>query len=225
MTGCSIGRAARATGVNVETIRFYERRGLVPQPPRPTQGYREYGAETIERIRFIRHAQQIGFSLNDIRELLALRTDPGSDCSEVRLRAVAKLGDVNAKICRLQQMRAALETLIAACPGQGAVGSCSILNEIARQNLRPVGSIHPAKPTAKGPVAMITTEFIVDGMHCGGCAKTATALLRQVPGVRKAEVTYPEKRARVLHDPDQASAADLHAAVGQTGYVVRDLGA
>lgn len=224
MTRITIGKAAEAAGVNVETIRFYERRDLVPQPPKPTQGYREYDVETIERIRFIRHAQEIGFSLNEIGELLALRTDPGSDCSDVRLRAVTKLGDVKAKIDRLQQMQSALEILIAACPGQGAISSCSILNEITRQNPRPAGSIHPKKQTTKEPVAMKTTEFIVEGMHCTGCAKTATALLMQVPGVRKVEVTYAEKRARVLHDPDQASVADLHAAVGQAGYVARELG-
>lgn len=219
----TIGKAAEAAGVNVETIRFYERRGLVFQPPTPAQGYREYDSETIDRIRFIRHAQEIGFSLADIRELLALRTDPGSDCADVRLRAVARLDDVNAKIGRLQQMQAALEILIAACPGEGAISSCSILNEITRQNPRPADLPHPTKQAAEESAIMRTTEFIVEGMHCGGCAKTATALLTQVPGVRKAEVSYPEKRARVLHDPDQASVADLHAAVAQAGYVARDL--
>ena len=137
MMRCTISRAAKAAEVSVETIRFYERRALISQPITPVRGYREYDPETIEQIRFIRHAQEIGFSLSEIQELMTLHTDPDGDCSDVRLRAVAKLDDVNIKIERLRRVQDALETLIAACPGKGAVSSCSILNEITKHAPRP----------------------------------------------------------------------------------------
>jgi len=219
---CTISRAAKAANVGVETIRFYERRGLVSQPTTPVRGYREYDPETIEQIRFIRHAQEIGFSLSDIQELMELRSDPDSDCSDVRLRAVAKLDDVNIKIERLLRVQDALETLIAACPGEGAVGSCSILKEITKHESRPDDAARSSSQTSQEPILMKTIEFTVDGMHCDGCAKTAETLLSAMPGVRKAEVSFAERRARVLHDPDQASVADLYAAVSRAGYVASD---
>jgi MerR family mercuric resistance operon transcriptional regulator len=135
----TIGIVARAAGVGVETVRFYERRGLIDQPPKPnTNGFRDYPPETVERIWFIRQAQDLGFSLREIDELLALQADPGTDCADVRARAAAKLQDVLAKIERLQRIRGALEGLIAACPGRGAVRVCSILDALTetRQSAR-----------------------------------------------------------------------------------------
>ena len=133
MKTLTIGKAAHEAGVSVETIRFYERQGLIARPRRPQggPGVRVYPVETIERIRFIREAQHIGFSLREIRELLALRADPTTDCSEVRDQAVAKLEAVREKIAELHRIGAALETLIAACPGQGGVQACSIMEAIA----------------------------------------------------------------------------------------------
>ncbi len=132
MKALTIGKAAHQAGVGVETIRFYERQGLVAKPRRPDgSGVRVYPTETVERIRFIREAQHIGFSLREIRELLALRADPSTDCSEVREQAVAKLRAVREKIEELHRIGAALETLIAACPGQGGVQACSIMEAIA----------------------------------------------------------------------------------------------
>lgn len=127
----TIGRAARAAGVGVETIRFYERCGLVAQPPKPAgSGARRYSPETVERIRFIREAQQLGFSLREIAELLALRADSSADCAEVREQASVKLEEVRRKVERLRQIGAALETLIAACPGRGRLQSCSIMDAL-----------------------------------------------------------------------------------------------
>lgn len=80
MEGLTIGRLAREAGVNSETIRFYERRGLIPKPPRPATGYRRYPPETVRRVRFIRHAKELGFSLKEILELLSLRLDPETTC-------------------------------------------------------------------------------------------------------------------------------------------------
>jgi len=132
MRAMTISQAARAAGVGVETVRFYERRNLIMRPSKPPDGgFRRYPPETIERIRFIRQAQGLGFSLREIEELLSLRADPASDCEQVRERAVAKLGDVQRKIGELQRFRRALEELIAACPGRGALRACSIMEALA----------------------------------------------------------------------------------------------
>jgi len=131
MTNLTIGKAASKAGVNVETIRFYERIGLIEQPPKPPEfGYRVYPQGTLQRVRFIRQAQEIGFSLKEIAELLALRSDPSADCSEVREQALQKLAEVNRKITRLEEIRGALEGLIAACPGRGALRACSIMDAL-----------------------------------------------------------------------------------------------
>jgi len=128
MEHMTIGTAARQAGVGVETIRFYERRGLLEQPPKPSgAGIRRYAPETVQRVRFIRQAQQLGFSLRQIEELLSLEANPAADCSDVRLRALAKIEEVNARIGPLAEIRSALVRLLAACPGSGALGACSIL--------------------------------------------------------------------------------------------------
>lgn len=131
MQDMTIGKAARRAGVGVETIRFYEREGLIRQPRKPaTSGFRSYPDETVERIRFIRQAQELGFSLREVSELLALRADPSADASGVHARAAAKLDQVNAKIHQLQRIRQALKTLLAACPGGGALRCCSIMETL-----------------------------------------------------------------------------------------------
>ncbi len=131
MIRMTIGTAVRKAGVGVETIRFYERRGLIEQPPRPSgNGFRVYPEQSIQRIRFIRQAQDLGFSLKEIDALLSLRADPTTDCADVRERAQTKLEEVNSKIARLTAIQSALKSLIDACPGQGAVRSCSILETL-----------------------------------------------------------------------------------------------
>ena len=132
MEAMTISKAARNAGVGVETIRFYERKGLIDQPRKPLDaGFRVYPEETVQRIRFIRQAQAIGFSLHEINELLSLRADPAADCSNVRERASVKLAEVNRKITRLEDIRDALQDLIAACPGRGALRVCSIIETLA----------------------------------------------------------------------------------------------
>lgn len=131
MSAMTIGRAARKAGVGVETIRFYERKGLIEQPPKPLDsGFRIYPEGTVERIRFIRQAQEIGFSLSEIDELLSLRADPSADSSDVRARAIAKRDEVERKIAHLQKIHGALDELISACPGQGALRHCSIMETL-----------------------------------------------------------------------------------------------
>ncbi len=139
MTAMTIGRAARQAGVGVETIRFYERKGLIEQPLRPRDAsFRVYPAETVRRIRFIREAQEIGFSLREIDELLSLRADPAADSSDVRERAIAKRDEVERKIAHLQEIHAALEELISACPGKGALRHCSIMESLTSASTREV---------------------------------------------------------------------------------------
>ena len=131
MTAMTIGRLARKAGVGVETIRFYERKGLIEQPRRPRDGgYRVYPEETAHRIRFIRQAQELGFSLREVQDLLSLRADPESDSADVRERAATKLAEVKRKITELERIRAALEDLIAACPGRGALRGCTIMEAL-----------------------------------------------------------------------------------------------
>ena len=150
MKDLTIGEAARQAGVGVETIRFYERRGLIEQPPKPLgAGFRVYSPEQIRHIKFIRQAQQIGFSLNETKELLSLRADPRADCSAVRSQAVAKLDEVERKIVQLQEIAAALETLIAACPGGGALEACSILDALADPVRDGVRLVAPASPKSQ----------------------------------------------------------------------------
>lgn len=132
----TISQAARQAGCGVETIRFYERQGLIERPPKPPVGFRHYPSEIVDRVRFIRQAQVLGFSLREIDELLALRTDPAADCADVRARASAKLDEVGRKIAELERIREALAELIEACPGHGAARTCSILEALAYSGRR-----------------------------------------------------------------------------------------
>jgi Hg(II)-responsive transcriptional regulator len=136
MKTLTIGRAAREAGVSIETVRFYERRGLIEQPPKG-EGYRIYSPDQVARIRFIKEAQQICFSLSEIGELLTLRADPAADCSAVQQQAVAKRQEIHRKIQQLQQIDAALEALIAACPGSGALQACSIIELLTLRASKP----------------------------------------------------------------------------------------
>ena len=134
MTDMTIGRVAKKAGVGVETIRFYERRGLIEQPIKPDgAGFRNYPDEVVVQVRFIRRAQQIGFSLAEIGELLSLKADPTSDCGDIRERASAKLEEVDEKITSLKRMRKALNEMIAACPASGALRACSILDALENE--------------------------------------------------------------------------------------------
>ena len=130
MESLTIGRLARAVGVNLETIRYYERRGLLPKPPRSGSGYRLFPAEAKRRLRFIRRAQELGFSLGEIRELLSLRVAPTAKSADVRRQAQAKITDIEAKIRSLQSMKKALRELTQTCSGSGPVRDCPILESL-----------------------------------------------------------------------------------------------
>ena len=130
MEGLTIGRLAREGRVNVETIRYYERRGLLPRPARRPSGYRIFPPSAAQVLRFVRAAQVLGFSLKEIKELLSLRIQPGRSCADVRGRAEQKITEIDQKIQTLQAMRKALVRLASACSGRGPVSECPILESL-----------------------------------------------------------------------------------------------
>ena len=130
MPAMTIGQVARQAGVGVETVRFYERTGLLTAPPRRASGYRQYAQEAVTRLQFIKRAKELGFSLKEITELLSLRVDPETTCGEVKQRAEAKIADIEAKLRDLQRMKEALTTLVAACSGSGPTSQCPILDAL-----------------------------------------------------------------------------------------------
>jgi len=128
MKAFKAGELAKQAHVNVETLRYYEREGLLPEPARTEAGYRLYGQDDVQRVRFIKHAQELGFSLKEVRELLALRLDDSRPASEVRHLTAQKIEQIEAKIQSLQSMKAILETLVQACTGEGDVAHCPIMH-------------------------------------------------------------------------------------------------
>lgn len=127
MQTLSIGQLAKEAGVNVETIRFYERKGLIPEPPRRESGYRQYAKNEVARIKFIKRAQELGFTLKEVAELLALRVDPHTTCAEVKNQAEAKIAQIEEKLRALEKMKSALVKLAAECAGSGPSSECPIL--------------------------------------------------------------------------------------------------
>jgi MerR family mercuric resistance operon transcriptional regulator len=136
MSGLTIGEVAEQANVHIETLRYYERRGLVARPPRSASNYRQYPEDAVRRVRFIKRAQELGFSLNNIQELLSLRADPESGCAEVRACAETKMKDIEAKIGTLTAMKSALSTLVAESSGEGPLSNGPILESLETQEVR-----------------------------------------------------------------------------------------
>ncbi len=124
------GEIAEAAGVNVETVRYYERRGLIPEPPRDARGHRRYGGNDVRRLHFIKRAQKLGFSLDEVEVLLSLRARPDAPNAEVKAKTEAKIEATAAKIRDLQGIKATLEELSAACDGEGTTSECPILDAL-----------------------------------------------------------------------------------------------
>ncbi len=127
MSTLTRGKLAKAANVNVETLRYYEKRGLLPAPPRGESGYRLYPAESIDRVSFIKGAQELGFTLEEIKDLLELRVAPHSDKGDVKKSALDKVAEIDEKIRALTNMRNALTSLAEQCSGHGELGDCPIL--------------------------------------------------------------------------------------------------
>jgi len=127
MPTLTIGQVAKQAGVGVETIRFYEREGLIDDPRRHASGYREYAPDVVHRIRFIRHAKELGFTLREIRELLELRVEPDRKCGDVLELAQVKIADIDERIRKLKKMRRALAGLTRDCQRGRPTDECPIL--------------------------------------------------------------------------------------------------
>ncbi|MGH8038641.1 MAG: heavy metal-responsive transcriptional regulator [Stenotrophomonas sp.] len=123
----NIGQLARQAGVPIDTVRYYERQHLLPTAQRSAGGYRVFSDSDLTRLQFIRRAKALGFSLDEIGELLDLSDQRGQDMAQVRDSAVHKLRDIEQRIDELQRMHAALKQLVDACPGHGGLEQCPIL--------------------------------------------------------------------------------------------------
>ena len=130
MTRITIGTLASSAGVNVETVRFYERKGLLAQPERPNKGFRRYSEDALRRLRFIRSARELGFTLNEISELLSLRESPSATCEDVRVRAREKIEEIDRKVALLDKMRLSLSQLLESCEVDGPALECPILDSL-----------------------------------------------------------------------------------------------
>lgn len=128
MQSITSGNLAKQANVNPETLRYYEREGLLPEPRRTETGYRLYASEDVKRVRFIKRAQELGFSLKEIKELLALKRDHHQSAQEVKRLTELKIQDIEQKIQTLSAMKSVLEELAQACSGAGGTGDCPILN-------------------------------------------------------------------------------------------------
>lgn len=131
MKGLTIGALAKAAGVNVETIRFYERRGLLSKPPKPEEGFRRYTNEAVKQVRFIKGAQRLGFSLKEIADLLALGRQGEITCTEMLDLTNRKVAEINQKIAMLEVMKSTLLELVERCPGAGNLTLCPIWERMA----------------------------------------------------------------------------------------------
>lgn len=134
MDSIGIGTLAKRAGVGIDTVRYYERNGLLAPKGRLPSGYRRYGAVEVSRLRFIRRAQGLGFTLKEIRELLSLSR--GRDLARVKRAAQQKLAAVEQRIADLERVHKALGSLISACPGHGRAADCPILNALGAEETR-----------------------------------------------------------------------------------------
>ena len=137
MDGLTIGEVAQRARVHIETLRYYERQGLVASPPRSIANYRLYPEDAVRRVRFIKRAQELGFTLKEIKELLSLRVAPEAGCAEVRADAEVKIKDIDEKIGSLTAMKSVLAKLVAECAGEGPLPDCPILEFLETKEVIP----------------------------------------------------------------------------------------
>jgi Hg(II)-responsive transcriptional regulator len=126
-----ISEAAEQAGVNIQTLRYYERRGLLPKPPRRASGYREFPDDAVRIVRFIKRAQDLGFSLDEVEELLRLRRQSARNRNRIRAVATEKIGQIEQKVAELERMKRALQTLVHSCHA-GAALDCPIIEALEK---------------------------------------------------------------------------------------------
>lgn len=131
----NIGQLARLAGVPIDTVRYYERQQLLPTARRSAGGYRVFGESDLTRLQFIRRAKTLGFSLDEIADLLGFSDQRGQDMAQIRDSAVNKLTDIEQRIGELQRMHSALKHLVDACPGHGDQERCPILTALTDARL------------------------------------------------------------------------------------------
>jgi Zn(II)-responsive transcriptional regulator len=129
-----IGELAKRSGVGIDAVRYYEREGLLPKVQRLASGYRVYADADLKRLRFVSRAKALGFTLQEIRDLLALSDNRGGDMAELKAAATEKLDSVESKLAELERIRAGLQALVTSCPGHGALEQCPILNALAEDD-------------------------------------------------------------------------------------------
>ena len=128
MSYLKIGEVAKETGIGIETIRFYERKGLLDEPDRKPSGYRQYDESVVARLRFIRRSKELGFTLSEINELLGLWFDTETKCSDVRTKAQTKIEEIEEKVKTLKGMKRSLKKLIDQCHERGSLDGCPLLD-------------------------------------------------------------------------------------------------
>ena len=189
MEGLTIEGLARATGVNVETIRFYERQGLLLKPAKPEEGYRKYPVEAVKQVRFIKGAQRLGFSLKEIAELLVLGREGEISCSEMLDLAGRKIAQIEFKIMSLEVMKAGLVELAESCPGTGNLAFCPIWERMAsieeRNEVKDMAKRKVEVFTAGCPVCADLVD-LVKATACPDCEVTIYNL-NQGQGVEEAK--------------------------------------
>jgi len=133
MTAMKIGEVAKRSGTGIETIRYYEREGLLLEPQRRRSGYRQYDESSVERLEYIRRAKELGFTLAEIRELLELSFAAHAGCDHVRQRAEAKVADIESKIRSLQRMKRSLGKLVERCRVKNSTEACPLVHKTKRK--------------------------------------------------------------------------------------------
>ncbi|HMV99465.1 MAG TPA: MerR family DNA-binding protein, partial [Acidobacteriota bacterium] len=207
---------ARAAQVNIETVRYYERSGLLPEPKRRQSGYREFSEQDLQRLKFIRRAQELGFSLREIKELLSLRADPGADRAEVKELAESKINDIEQRIRDLMRLKATLQDLSNLCDGHGTTEDCPILHVIdGSLDLNLIFSNERNSHMSKAHTETLTIE----GMSCGHCVRAVEKSLKNVTGVEVHRVAVGS--AEISYDPAQVSRETLAQAIDDAGFELK----
>ena len=189
MKELSIGAVAEAAGVNVETVRFYERRGLLLRPPKPQEGYRRYPIEAVQQVRFIKGAQRLGFSLKEIAELSSLNRQGEISCTEMWDLASRKVTEISHKIAALEVMKSTLLELAETCPGAGNLALCPIWERMANiQERKEVELMAKRKVEVFTAGCPVCTDLVdlVKATACPNCEVTIYNL-NQGQGVEEAK--------------------------------------